>query len=186
MITSCAPPAYAHAQPSDMVTAAMRAYIEERGRITTMALVGPPGTGKTWDMAGIANRRRESTYRQWAKNIWISCATIDMVDRDELHAAALVGHDIPKDQVRPFVYLDDIGARATDGAITRIYEVLAIRAERGLPTIATLNRDDKDALTERVRSRLAGGLVIDYTGMPDRRRSASSVVRIGKDVACGE
>lgn len=136
---------------------ALNAYIAKSGQPSIIVLCGDVGTGKTWDACALsANVIRKSGNRTF-------CACSSLHEHDSDTMGNLLG-------VRCLV-LDDYGARQTQGALTRAFDLVNARMhDPRLATIITTNLiADVRKIDERMASRLNTACVINYSGMPDRR-----------------
>ena len=146
--------------PSHNFLDTVRKYREEK-KWSPMLIVlgGPTGTGKTCDaVAWLKNAKRKGHEVAYLK-----AADIWQLDVDDIH-------DL--ERIKALV-IDDYGKTQTTGTIERISSVIDKRIERTQKyTILTTNvlRDIR-SIDERLASRLNSGCVVDYTGMPDLRRT---------------
>jgi DNA replication protein DnaC len=149
--TPGAPEGYAYATASPEVAAwAVRPVPP------LLLLVGPTGTGKTWQAWGAL--RDLGRQHQAVKG-----AGLHRLDRDELGELATCG----------VLLLDDLGARTSPGALASALELIDLRLDDRRLTIVTTNASfaDLGQIEPRLASRLASGKVVKLSGK-DRRVGA--------------
>ena len=161
---------YPNATPSRKAIAGLKASYDATRSNHFIVLVGATcGTGKTWDACGIAlnvcaPRIDKNTgclpYRGFIR--FVDCCMIQQYDAERMEschrAKALI--------------LDDYGARLTDGAKLRVFELVNKRMHDGNKvTIITTNLiAEVSAADPRLASRLNKACVIDYEGLTDKRK----------------
>lgn len=138
----------------------------------SMLLSGVPGTGKTWQLLGAlravvtfaADHQRVVRYRM---------VTHPRLN-DQLRPKADNSHETALDpyESADLLLLDDLGAgKQTDWTGDCLYRLVDHRWFNSLPTIYATNLGMtalKEAIGERVVSRVADGIVVPFTGT-DRR-----------------
>ena len=140
------------------------AYAEAEGEVLAWAchprpcllvLLGPTGTGKTWQAWGAV---RVLSRRQSAQGI--KAASLSRIDRDGFNEMLAT----------PVLLIDDLAARTSAGAIATALELLDHRLDHQRLTIVTTNAgfNEISALEPRIASRLASGLAVRMSGV-DRR-----------------
>lgn len=144
------------------------------GRLTepeppNLALVGPVGVGKSWQVwhaalcavqEGLLGRVEMVTAESFAARITPGEGRAHLTERQRMAEARLL-------------VLDDVGAnRASAWFKESLYAVVSPRYDAMLPTVVTSNLADlASVLGDRVASRLAHNLVTVVLDGPDRRRS---------------
>lgn len=138
------------------------------GGHSNLAMVGATGSGKTWHAWHAARGLLEAGWD----------GRIDFVTADDFRARTSPRSDqshlwaIEMMADAELLVLDDIGAyRASDWWTESMYAVINHRYEHMMPTVLTSNVADlRDALGERMASRLSEDLVFVVLDVPDRRR----------------
>lgn len=141
----------------------------------SLFMFGEPGTGKTFQMLGA-----------------LRAVVMHAADRQRLVRYRMVTHPRLNDKLRPkadnshetaldpyeetdLLLLDDLGAgKQTDWTGDCLYRLVDHRWFNSLPTIYATNLDLdalKDAVGDRVVSRVLDGMLVEFTG-PDRRGGA--------------
>jgi CheY-like chemotaxis protein len=148
LATPGAPEAYAYATASGEVAAWAATPLPR-----LLVLVGPTGTGKTWQAWGAL--RALGREHQAVKG-----AGLHRLDRGELRTLVTCG----------VLLLDDLGARTSPGALASALEVIDLRGDERRLTIVTTNAtfSDLGQIEPRLASRLAAGKIVKLAGR-DRR-----------------
>lgn len=167
------PPRYLNATTGEMrLLAWIRRYVDT-GTAPDLMLRGPVGSGKTHASIAVL---RQVGYAMAERGRRVSLARTSHPDfnqamrpnADESHLRALEGF-----QEVDLLVFDDLGAgKVTDWTEDTLYRLIDTRYARQLPTIVTTNmdaREFRDAMDERIVSRLAESQQVALTG-GDRRR----------------
>ena len=143
-----APEAYAYATAAGEVAA-----WAARPSSSLLVLVGPTGTGKTWQAWGAL--RALGREHQAVKG-----SGLHRLDREELRTLVTCG----------VLLLDDLGARTSPGALASALELIDLRGDERRLTIVTTNASfaDLGQMEPRLASRLAAGKIVKLDGK-DRR-----------------
>lgn len=134
-------------------------------------LVGGTGAGKSHLAAAVLKHAWQSHRRagRFVKTqAMLNRFRATKTPESEEHEA-----DVLREYVMtPLLVVDELGfGRITDYAQEAVYAVVDGRWAERMPTIVTMNADGLSAIDPRIRSRVASGLVVEFTGK-DRRVSA--------------
>lgn len=123
-----------------------------------ITLSGPCGTGKTFDACAWLNHIKTFHKRS---GLYIKCSDVWRMTPEELYEISM----------KKCIVLDDYGKKQSVGNLERISNIIDQRIEKEYPyTIITTNiLADIRNIDPRLVSRLNQGVIIDYSGMPDRR-----------------
>lgn len=165
------PPRYRHV-PLDL--AVNPEVAEWRGEPEFLTLLGPVGSGKTWQATYLLGKLHEAG---WRGLLWIDALEAIELIRQEI-ATDKDGRTLSRMRSASVLLLDDLLAeRDSEFARDKLSLVLRHRHAQMLPTIITSNSVDAqgraslatiEAIEPRLASRLAEGLVIKLGG-GDRR-----------------
>lgn len=141
---------------------------------------GPVGTGKTGLGIGVLREAHFQGVKVEFTNvpdILTEMTGLQWADKSRRMSAY---------QNVPLLFLDDLGAEAVrDWSASMLYEVIEGRYRNGAPTIITSNltkREMRDAVGDRIVSRVFdGATVLDLSG-DDLRKSETSVIMTGTGV----
>ena len=132
-------------------------------------ITGRPGSGKT-HLAVATLRRYIESGRKGALFVSVSEWLQDMKDGFTSGTSSGVMRQVKGAGLLVF---DDIGSEmATDWVRDAVYQVINHRLNEMKPTVVTSNLKPSEIANsyhDRLASRLASGLVIDLTHLPDRR-----------------
>jgi Cdc6-like AAA superfamily ATPase len=145
----------------------------------SLTLLGPPGSGKTWDgtrhfahlaepdMKRNLERMREGAVFDDAHCAWTSWAALLASARSEFDRESVKRRVIDQAMHAQVLLLDDVAAeRSTDWASEQLYLVLSHRYDWELKTILTSNVETVAKLSDDARlvHRLRDGHVVKCTG----------------------
>lgn len=145
-------------EPSEHAIQAISAYKKKNkgNDPSIVALCGPVGCGKSWDACALASHAVRN--KGWIR--FEDCSGIHTAEADRLDS-------LKRSTV---LILDDYGARQTEGALARVFDLVNSRMHKKGVTIITTNlMKEIRKIDERLASRLNTACVINYAGMPDRR-----------------
>lgn len=154
------PPEYADAVLSER----LREIVQNTPSMTVL-LIGPPGTGKTWNLYGVIQHYEARPHLGRPARLITEAKDIDGSRYDD----ALLTEWCRFPGV---LCVDDVGYRSpTEWTRRAIYAIATERRAWSRPTVWATNLTlDRlaEQYTEAIRSRLAGGLVVPVKG-EDRR-----------------
>jgi len=141
--------------PSQHFQDQLRASDKNRHLIT---LCGPVGTGKTYDACAWLN------YIHGSKGLtgyYIKCSDV----------WSMTPEDMFEITIKKCIVMDDYGRKQSVGNLERISDIIDKRIEKEYCyTVITTNiLTEIRNIDERLASRLNAGVIIDYSGMKDRR-----------------
>lgn len=163
-------------QPATADHPEVAAWLDEATRspedAPSLLLVGPTGTGKTWQAYG-ALRRLSTVGGDWLA-IREADLFSDLRPRPDLNIRA----ELKKYRDTDLLLLDDIGTATKKSEFTEgiTYDLIDDRWRQARLSIFTTNlqtRELRDALGDRVASRLAQICTVVILDGPDRRRTRS-------------
>lgn len=147
----------------------LRNWRGNEGESSMAFLTGRPGSGKT-HLAVATLRRWIESGRKGAFFVTVSEWLQDMKNGFSDGTSAGVMNRVKNCNL---LALDDVGSEmATDWVRDSIYQVINFRLNELKPTIVTSNlrpSEIAESYHERLASRLASGLVVDLSVLPDRR-----------------
>jgi DNA replication protein DnaC len=177
VLAAVIPPRFAHATADQMQVAGwVRAYLASPATAGNVLLLGPTGTGKTWQAYGALRRIVAAVAAGGHALNWrtIDHPTLNAELRprpDDEHLAAQHRYETAE-----LLFVDDLGAgRQTDWAADTLYRIVDARWSHCRPTIAASNLSPDDlraAVSDRIVSRLASGTVVVLKGC-DRRAAGN-------------
>jgi hypothetical protein len=142
--------------------------ISWRGHGTFLTLFGPPGTGKTH----LAVAKMRQTIIEGVRSAYLY--RVPYLMHQIKRGFSTEGADSLEDAIKTqLLVLDDLGSeRVTDFVADQLYILLGERYAYDRPTIVTSNLElgqISEHIDDRVASRLADGLVVDFNGISDYR-----------------
>lgn len=150
----------------------------------SLLLFGPVGTGKTWQAYGVlkaavsgrrAVRTVEASLREWRSTTWISTTSADMFAALRPAPKRDTEAELAKFRDVDLLLVDDLGAsKGSEWVEETTYRIIGGRYDAMRPAIYTTNLapgDVKDALGDRITSRLVETCTRVVLDGPDRRRS---------------
>lgn len=140
---------------------------ETGARPSTLTLMGPVGTGKTWTAAALAR------IILTEDSVPVTFVTTQQLIDAVKPAQGGLDVDMVQFELAPLLVLDDFGAeRLTEWAIDQLYRLAHHRSHNGRPCIITTNLDGQDIrkrYNERLIERLFGGSqLVRVTGVSRR------------------
>ena len=153
---------YNDPQPTQKAVEAIKTFIRLTGHHpNTIALCGPVGAGKTHDACALALQSQGHNGGIGGAIVFAHCSSIQRWDDEQMNRAQIVR----------FLILDDYGARQSEGALIRAYELLDTRMHnhKRITLLTTNLVSEIRDIDKRMASRLNTACIINYEGMPDRR-----------------
>lgn len=133
---------------------------------------GPAGTGKTHLAYAVLRNERYNYRKAKFYNVSDLCVDISRNGSVETPNPRFVEKLRENEQV---LILDDLGVeRLTDWVFQGLYRIINYREEWGLPTLITSNMPLADIaakFSDRLASRIAGGVVLEFQGQDWRLKS---------------
>jgi len=155
------------------------AYIDKPEQVPGLLLIGPTGTGKTWQAYGAL--RRAVTYPRPARGVGYRADAWSATTHSDLLAMMRPGsktdpeHELKQMRETPLLLVDDLGVGKNSEWVEDVtYRLINGRYEDMRPSIFTSNlamSDLKAALGERITSRLAETCTRVVLVGADRRRA---------------
>lgn len=147
----------------------LKAWLDEMGD-GLVTLTGPAGGGKTRALYAVIRRLHVEDLDPWEKHRVPSLAKkLQALGREPAEEEAEITR---LSAFEGYLLLDDLGVeKVTPFVLQDLYMILAEREEWGRPTILTTNLtldQIAERFDDRIASRLAGGLVINFNE-PDYR-----------------